>query len=235
MNELLSNPVVSLLIGLFLAEGTEIAPWMARRILRAAARRLGSPEATSRYEEEWLALLDERPGKLLKLLLAINILVFATPRLRRGYRTKEQAQKKERKRGPIFQPQALIQRLREDPAFVLDPTDPGSWNVLQIRRERNRPYDLFALVSMGMFFVAMNAFFLASNDFVHLAPWLLWTVAVAAVMTGALSIFIMMLTFRTRTYTVVVQHTSGRRLDVNQVSLYKYSWPYLLKMAFTGA
>ncbi|MFB8402195.1 hypothetical protein [Streptomyces sp. NPDC055912] len=234
MNEFLSNPVISLLVGLFLAEGTEIAPWMARRILRVAAHRIGSPEATSRYEEEWLALLDERPGKLLKLLLAVNILVFATPRLRRGYRTTEQAHKKERKRGPIFQPEALIQRLREDPAFG-DPTDPEGWNVLEIRRERNRSYDILALVSMSMFFVAMNAFFLAANDFIHLAVWLFRTVSVAAVTTCALSIVIMMLMLRSRTYTVVVQHPCGLQIDVNRVSLYKYTWPYLLKMAFTGA
>ncbi|MFD0371133.1 restriction endonuclease [Streptomyces sp. NPDC127114] len=121
MNEFLSNPAISLLIGLLLAEGTEIAPWMARRILGTAARRIGNPEATSRYEEEWLALLDERPGKLLKLLFAINILVFAMPQLRRGYRRKRRALKTEgeqvkspRLRDALLQLDALHHRQFED-------------------------------------------------------------------------------------------------------------------------
>ncbi len=231
MNEMLSNPVVSLLVGLLLAEGTEIAPWMARRVLHTAARRLGSPEATTRYEEEWLALLEERPGKLLKLILAINILLFATPRLRRSYRAKGQAISKKRKLGPVFQADALLQRIREDHAFLLDP-DLGSWEVLRIRRERSK-HDILALVSMSMFFVASNAYFLAAHDFIHLVPWAFWAVSVAAGMTGAMSILILMLGFRTRTYTILIQHTSGPRIDVTRVSLYKYTWPYLLKMAFT--
>ena len=59
---------------LLLAEFTEIAPWLAARLLKAAARALPSRHR-ERYELEWLGELDAVPGKLLKLLLAIRIAI----------------------------------------------------------------------------------------------------------------------------------------------------------------
>lgn len=59
---------------LLLAELTEVAPWLAARLLRWATRALPAPHR-SRYEQEWLAELDAVPGKLLKLLFAGRIAI----------------------------------------------------------------------------------------------------------------------------------------------------------------
>ncbi|MFB6756317.1 hypothetical protein ACFCX6_35970, partial [Streptomyces sp. NPDC056353] len=69
-----------------IGECTEVSPWLARRVLRLAARLLGSPEAAERYEAEWVALLDERPGKLLKLFFALWIALRGTWTLRAIHR-----------------------------------------------------------------------------------------------------------------------------------------------------
>lgn len=57
---------------LLLAEVTEVAPWIAARLLKSATRIL-PPEYRERYRLEWLGELDAVPGKLLKLLFAIRI------------------------------------------------------------------------------------------------------------------------------------------------------------------
>ncbi|MEW2181074.1 hypothetical protein AB0890_32705 [Streptomyces sp. NPDC005406] len=82
MNDYLSQPVIALITAMILTECTEISPWLARRILRTAARRIGNQEAAERYEEEWLSLLEERPGKILKLFSAAWIALRATWTLR---------------------------------------------------------------------------------------------------------------------------------------------------------
>ncbi|MER8066953.1 MULTISPECIES: hypothetical protein [Streptomyces] len=86
MNELLTQTLIPTVLGLAVGEFTEVSPWLARRILRLAARRLGNPEAAERYEAEWVALLDERPGKLLKLFFASWIALRSTWALRAIHR-----------------------------------------------------------------------------------------------------------------------------------------------------
>jgi hypothetical protein len=66
---------------LLLAELTEVAPWLAARMLRAAAQVLPARHR-ERYEEEWLAELDAKPGKLLRLVFAARIALRA-PAIRR--------------------------------------------------------------------------------------------------------------------------------------------------------
>ncbi|MFJ4518987.1 hypothetical protein [Streptomyces sp. NPDC088816] len=64
-------------IGLLLNEAVDISPWLARRILRWASHRLPDIDEAREYEEEWTALLDERPGKLLKLVYALTFILPA--------------------------------------------------------------------------------------------------------------------------------------------------------------
>lgn len=87
VNDVLTQTMlIPLALGLILGEFTEVSPWLARRILRLAAGRLGNPEAAERYEAEWVALLEERPGKLLKLPFATWIALRATWELRAIHR-----------------------------------------------------------------------------------------------------------------------------------------------------
>ncbi|MGF1344697.1 MULTISPECIES: hypothetical protein [unclassified Streptomyces] len=87
MNDFLSQPVIALITAMILTECTEISPWLARRILRTAAQRIGSQEAAERYEEEWLSLLEERPGKILKLFSAAWIALRATSTVGKPHQT----------------------------------------------------------------------------------------------------------------------------------------------------
>lgn len=66
---------------LLLNEFGEWAPWLAVRLVRWTARRLGHRNDTDRYAEEWEANLNEVPGKLAKLAVAIGMMAYA-PRLR---------------------------------------------------------------------------------------------------------------------------------------------------------
>ncbi|MFI6547173.1 hypothetical protein ACIBO9_28385 [Streptomyces prunicolor] len=86
MNDALTNLIIPTALGIVIGECTEISPWLARRILRFGARLLGTPEAAERYEAEWVALLDERPGKLLKLFFACWIALRGTWTLRSIHR-----------------------------------------------------------------------------------------------------------------------------------------------------
>jgi hypothetical protein len=61
---------------LVLAEVTEVAPWLAERLLRSAARLLPARHR-ERYAYEWLGELDAVPGKLFKLFFAIRIALRA--------------------------------------------------------------------------------------------------------------------------------------------------------------
>src|SRR5437016_5244284 len=58
------------------SEFTDWLPWLAARLVRAAARAL-PPDARERYAEEWLAELDAVPGKLSKLALAVRVFARA--------------------------------------------------------------------------------------------------------------------------------------------------------------
>ncbi|MDE3721401.1 NB-ARC domain-containing protein [Nocardiopsis sp. N85] len=70
---------------LLLNEFGEWAPWLAVRLVRWTARQLGSRTDADRYAEEWEGNLNEVPGKLAKLAIAIGIMAYA-PRLRGSLR-----------------------------------------------------------------------------------------------------------------------------------------------------
>ncbi len=73
--------VTAVLLPMLLAELGDWCPWLAKRLVRWSARRLRSPEDRARYEEEWVANLDEVPGKLSRLVAALGYLV-SVPRMR---------------------------------------------------------------------------------------------------------------------------------------------------------
>lgn len=79
--------VTVLVIPLLLAEFGDWCPWMAARIVRWAAQRLGDPVSCQRYEEEWIANLNEVPGKLTRLLAAFGYLAYM-PGMRRSIRSR---------------------------------------------------------------------------------------------------------------------------------------------------
>ena len=66
----------AVILPVLLAEFTEIAPWLADKLVRIAATALPL-EQRSRYEEEWLAELAAIPGKVLKLGWAIKVAALA--------------------------------------------------------------------------------------------------------------------------------------------------------------
>ncbi|MEU6935170.1 hypothetical protein ABZ943_00410 [Streptomyces rubiginosohelvolus] len=66
--------VGGLIVGLLLNEAVDISPWLARRVIRWSARRVPDAELARDYEEEWTALLSERPGKLLKLIYSLTFI-----------------------------------------------------------------------------------------------------------------------------------------------------------------
>ncbi|OLR91035.1 hypothetical protein [Actinokineospora bangkokensis] len=72
----------SILLPLALNEVGELAPRLARGLLRWGARRLGEPAKTARYTEEWLADLQHVDGKLSKLTWAIGVVLLGIARLR---------------------------------------------------------------------------------------------------------------------------------------------------------
>ncbi|AXX32699.1 ATP-binding protein [Actinosynnema pretiosum subsp. pretiosum] len=77
--------VMAVLLPLAIGELREWWPRLAVRLVRWSARRLGDPQACARYEEEWVANLEEVPGKLSPLVAALGYLV-AVPRMRRVIR-----------------------------------------------------------------------------------------------------------------------------------------------------
>jgi len=70
----------AVVLPLLLAEIGDWCPWLAERIVRWSASRLRQPAARLRYEEEWLANLNEIPGKLSRLVAALEYAV-SVPRM----------------------------------------------------------------------------------------------------------------------------------------------------------
>ncbi|MDV5145504.1 hypothetical protein R1T08_15095 [Streptomyces sp. SBC-4] len=229
MNELLSNPIIGLVIGLVLAEVTEIAPWTARMVLRFAARRLGDPEATARYEEEWAALLDQRPGKLLKLVYAISILVFATPGLRRSVRPRRTRHNRTERWSPRLQPGALADRLAEQHSAIMRDFDAASWRVEGVKLDFSRTHWLGIAASSWLLLISYSTLMCDVHDLVTMSAWLsdVAFVTSAASMAAALG-FVAHMT-RNKTYTIEIEHTSGARIAVSRVALYSYPWPHVIK------
>ena len=74
----LSAILVSVVIGLIVNECCDISPWLARKLVSWAAKRTYSDEMKAAIrEEEWAAVIDERPGKLLKLATALAFVAGA--------------------------------------------------------------------------------------------------------------------------------------------------------------
>ncbi|YCK37214.1 helicase-related protein [Actinomadura sp. ATCC 39365] len=68
----MTKEIVLLVLGALLAEGTEVAPWLAKRLVRWSAyiRHLDRRRAEVRAEE-WEAIIESRPGKLFKLATSL--------------------------------------------------------------------------------------------------------------------------------------------------------------------
>ena len=71
--------ISAVVLPLALSELGEIAPWAARRLLTWGARRLPGRQQSERYREEWLAGIEEVPGKLTKLAKAVSIVCCMVP------------------------------------------------------------------------------------------------------------------------------------------------------------
>ena len=76
----------AVLVPILVGESRDLAPSLARWLLRWGARRIGQAGLASRYEEEWLADLERVPGKAAKLVHACVVLALSVPRLRAQFR-----------------------------------------------------------------------------------------------------------------------------------------------------
>lgn len=74
--------IPAVVIPLVLTELSGWAAWLATKVARWAARRLGEPDAAVRYADEVTATVAAVPGPLTRLVAAVGILA-ATPALRR--------------------------------------------------------------------------------------------------------------------------------------------------------
>ncbi|MEU0077630.1 hypothetical protein ABZY58_06925 [Micromonospora tulbaghiae] len=84
-----SEIILGIVFGLLVNEVTDISPWAARKLTRRAAYLWTTdPDTAAAYAEEWTAIIEERPGKLLKLFTALRFTIGATGRAapRLGYR-----------------------------------------------------------------------------------------------------------------------------------------------------
>ncbi|SCG15513.1 hypothetical protein GA0070610_1747 [Micromonospora echinofusca] len=73
--------ILGIVFGLLVNEVTDISPWLAQKLARWSAYRWTTdPEMAAAYAEEWAALIDDRPGKLLKLLTALRFTLGAAGR-----------------------------------------------------------------------------------------------------------------------------------------------------------
>jgi hypothetical protein len=65
--------VISIILGLIVNECSDVCPWCARKLVRwSAYRRYTDPARAATRAEELSALIDDRPGKLLKLFSALG-------------------------------------------------------------------------------------------------------------------------------------------------------------------
>ncbi len=70
--DIIIGAAIALALGLITNEIYDTSGWLARKIVARAAKRL-PVEMQQRYREEWLAYLEECPGKLSRLVAAIGI------------------------------------------------------------------------------------------------------------------------------------------------------------------
>lgn len=86
IGDLLSFLLLAVLVPLLVGEAGDLAPSLARGLLRWGARRIGQAGQARRYEEEWLADLERVPGKVTKVAHACGVLARSVPRLRAQFR-----------------------------------------------------------------------------------------------------------------------------------------------------
>jgi hypothetical protein len=72
--------LLAVIVGLLIAEMADLAPWAARRIVVWAARLWPDPQRSTELVEEWPALIDDCPGRLTKLFVALNFAMHAVAR-----------------------------------------------------------------------------------------------------------------------------------------------------------
>lgn len=77
--------LVGIVLPLALTELSEIAPWLAERIVRFGARLIPDPIESTVREQEWLASLPDVPGKLIKVIDAVSVVAVTIPRAWRRY------------------------------------------------------------------------------------------------------------------------------------------------------
>ena len=97
---------------LLLSEFGDWCPWLAERVVKWAARRLGDPLSCERYEEEWIANLNEVPGKVTRLVAAFGYLAYL-PSMRRSISRQARATE------PVSAGQSVVRQLPSaTPAFT---------------------------------------------------------------------------------------------------------------------
>jgi hypothetical protein len=74
--------IAVVLVPVVLAEFGEVSPWLARQWVRWAARQLPTRGMRARYTEEWLAHVEQVPGKVTKLGFAASLVVRSVPVMR---------------------------------------------------------------------------------------------------------------------------------------------------------
>jgi hypothetical protein len=72
--------LVGIILGLVVNEVCDVSPWCAHRVVRLSARlRYTNQERRKIRTDEFVALIDERPGKLFKLGTALGFLAASLP------------------------------------------------------------------------------------------------------------------------------------------------------------
>lgn len=76
----------SIITGALVNEFCDVSPWLARKLVRRAARRWGTAgsDLAHGYEAEWAAVIEDCPGKITKLTLAMRFFAGAVWRAERG-------------------------------------------------------------------------------------------------------------------------------------------------------
>jgi hypothetical protein len=95
--------LLSIVLGLLVNEITNFSPWVARKTVRWAARHwTKDDELVNIYEEEWSALVNERPGNLFKVFTAFWFASGAAVRI-------VVREKRQRRSSRILRRQQLVQ------------------------------------------------------------------------------------------------------------------------------
>jgi hypothetical protein len=77
-----ASVLLAVVLGLVANELCDLAPWLARRLVPKAAKLWAGHDSdrATVLEEEWAAVVEDCPGKLTKLALALRFMAWATCR-----------------------------------------------------------------------------------------------------------------------------------------------------------